>query len=29
MRYIRQYNKNPKPLKWKYDNPQRRYHQFF
>ena len=21
MRYIRQYNKNPKPLKWKYDNP--------
>jgi hypothetical protein len=29
MRYIRQYNKNPKPLKWKYDNPQRRHHQFF
>jgi transposase len=24
MRYIRQYNKNPKPLKWKYDNPNRR-----
>lgn len=21
MRYIRQYNKNAKPLKWKYDNP--------
>ena len=29
MRYIRQYNKNTKPLKWKYDNPQRRHHQFF
>jgi hypothetical protein len=27
--YIRQYNKNPKPMKWKYDNPQRRPHQFF
>jgi hypothetical protein len=24
MRYIRQYNKNPKPLKWKYDNPANR-----
>jgi transposase len=24
IRYIRQYNKNPKPLKWKYDNPARR-----
>lgn len=24
MRYIRQYNKNPKPIKWKYDNPKRR-----
>jgi len=24
MRYIRQYNKNPKPIKWKYDNPNRR-----
>ncbi len=23
MRYIRQYNKDPKPLKWKYDNPRR------
>ena len=29
MRYIRQYNKSPKPLKWKYDNPQRRHHRFF
>jgi len=29
MRYIRQHNKTPKPLKWKYDNPQRRHHQFF
>ncbi|MCU0920059.1 MAG: transposase, partial [Burkholderiaceae bacterium] len=29
LRYIRQYNKDPKPLKWKYDNPQRRHHQFF
>jgi transposase len=24
MRYIRQYNKNAKPLKWKYDNPAHR-----
>jgi transposase len=24
MRYIRQYNKNAKPLKWKYDNPSNR-----
>jgi transposase len=24
MRYIRQYNKNPRPLKWKYDNPANR-----
>jgi transposase len=24
MRYIRQYNKNPKPIKWKYDNPNKR-----
>jgi len=24
MRYIRQYNKNPKPLKWKYADPRRR-----
>ncbi len=23
MRYIRQYNQDPKPLKWKYDNPRR------
>lgn len=29
MRYIRQYDKNPEPLKWKYDTPQRRNHQFF
>ena len=28
MRYIRQYNKDPKPIKWKYDDPQRRYRQF-
>jgi transposase len=24
MRYIRQHNKDPKPIKWKYDNPSRR-----
>ena len=24
MRYIRQYNKNPRPLKWKYADPTRR-----
>jgi len=24
MRYIRQYNKDPKPLKWKYNNPKKR-----
>ena len=24
MRYIRHYNKNPKPIKWKYSNPARR-----
>jgi hypothetical protein len=24
MRYIRQYNKNAKPLKWKYADPSRR-----
>ena len=29
VRYIRQYNKNPKALKWKFDNPSRRHHQFF
>ncbi len=28
MRYIRQYKKDPKPTKWKYDDPQRRYRQF-
>lgn len=28
MHYIRQHYKDPKPLKWKYDNPQRRHHQF-
>lgn len=27
MHYIRQ-NKDPKPIKWKYDDPQRRYRQF-
>jgi transposase len=25
MRYIRQYNKNPKPLKWTYNDPTRRF----
>jgi transposase len=29
MRCIREHNKSPKPLKWKYDNPNRRHHQFF
>ena len=29
MRYIRQYNKNPKPIKWKYDDPTRHHRQFF
>lgn len=29
MRYIRQYNKDPKPLKWKYDDPSRRHRRFF
>jgi len=24
LHYIRQYNKNPKPLKWKYADPSRR-----
>ena len=24
MRYIREHNKNPKPIRWKYDNPKRR-----
>ncbi len=26
MRYIRAHNKNPKPVKWKYDDPSRRIH---
>jgi len=29
MRYIRAHNKDPKPIKWKYDNPSRRHRQFF
>jgi len=29
MRCIRAYNRDPKPLKWKYDDPSRRHHQFF
>jgi hypothetical protein len=29
MRYIRQHNKNSKPLKWKCDDPKRRHHQSF
>jgi transposase len=29
MRYIRAHNKDPKPIKWKYNHPQRRHHQFF
>lgn len=29
MRHIRQYNKDPKRLKWKYDDPSRRHRQFF
>ncbi|CAB3685472.1 hypothetical protein LMG22037_02698 [Paraburkholderia phenoliruptrix] len=24
MHYIREHNKNPKPIKWKYDDPSRR-----
>jgi hypothetical protein len=24
MRYIREHNKNPNPIKWKYDDPSRR-----
>jgi len=28
MRYIREHNKDPKPIKWKYDNPNRRHRQF-
>jgi transposase len=29
MHYIRQHNKDPKPVKWKYDDPSRRHRQFF
>lgn len=29
IRYIRAHNKNPKPIKWKYDDPNRRHRQFF
>mgnify|MGYP001549210709 FL=1 len=29
MRYIKAHNKDLKPIKWKYDNPNRRYRQFF
>ena len=29
MRYIREHNKSPKPIKWKYNNPNRRHHQLF
>jgi len=29
MRYIREYNKDAKPLKWKYDDRARRHRQFF
>ncbi len=29
MRYIKVHNKDPRPIKWKYDNPNRRYRQFF
>ncbi|MBH2044647.1 MAG: transposase [Comamonadaceae bacterium] len=28
MRCIRECNKDPKPIQWKYGNPQRRYRQF-
>ena len=28
MRYIRQYDKDPKPIKWRCNNPQRGYNQF-
>jgi hypothetical protein len=27
MRYIREHNKDPKPIKWKYDEPSRRMRQ--
>ncbi len=26
MHYIREHNKNPKPIKWKYDDPSHRIH---
>src|SRR5262249_55163112 len=29
MRYIREYNKDARPLKWKYDDPASGHHQFF
>lgn len=29
MRYIRAHNKDPKPIKWKYDDPSRPHRQFF
>ena len=29
MRYIRAHNKDPKPIRWKYDDPNRRHRQFF
>lgn len=29
MRFIRQYNKDARPIKWKYDNSRRRYHADF
>jgi len=29
MRYIREHNKSPEPIYWKFDNPNRRHHQFF
>ena len=29
MRYIRAHNKDPKPIKWKYDDPNRRYRQIY
>jgi len=27
MHYIREHNKHPKPIKWKYDDPSRRIRQ--
>jgi len=29
MHYIRQHNKDPRPVKWKYNDPSRRHRQFF